>query len=31
VGKAVDEYFAELGVDILLARVDSSARIGVKR
>jgi hypothetical protein len=29
--KAVDEYFAEHGVDILLARVDYSARIGVKR
>ena len=29
--KAVDEYFAEHGVDIVLARVDYSARIGVKR
>jgi O-methyltransferase len=29
--KAVDEYFGEQGVDILLNRVDYSARIGVKR
>jgi len=29
--KAVDEYFAEHKVDILLNRVDYSARIGVKR